>query len=487
MKILRTLTAWSLALGLAAIASAQTDIYVCGSTAFRTAVVNSEITVLSNGGAPGTAHIGGTVQSATVSAVQGTDSNGNAIVFHNHWTGSVAGVTDISNANPLSAIPDASVPAQGAGDVTLATGADTANVVPQVAMSDNVVGDAVTVLSNANAAGKTFATGITNAGPIDGGTAAGSNGGPVAAVTFEWVLGAISGGQPTPVNWAAAPSSSLTATGALPFNITQDIASALLTTGSIPLSVVTGNNADAANFLLMIGRNEDSGSRVLYQAESWSNGTPTSHGAISGGTLQWMIEQSTTPGGAAIASGYPTSSSGAGYPALAITGGITALKKWPASWTLNTETTVTWTSLGHSGYNGGGDVADILSSPSPVTNLTFSVAGQSPTGYAAPGSQLYIVSCLGTSDAATVLSHGGTALAYNGVPYSVANIENGQYSLWNQEHLYLLPTLGGVQLTGANELADQIFNNTAGQLGSAGIPLSLFNASRGLGAGAQIK
>src|SRR5271166_4386918 len=122
MKILRTLTASSLALGFAAFASAQTDIYVCGSTAFRTAVVNAEIAVLNNGGAPGTAHIGSSVSGATVSAVSGTDTLGNSIVFHNHWTGSVAGVTDISNSNALSNIPDNLVPNQGGGDVNLATG-----------------------------------------------------------------------------------------------------------------------------------------------------------------------------------------------------------------------------------------------------------------------------------------------------------------------------------------------------------------------------
>jgi len=470
MKLIKTLAAGSLALGFAGSALAVTDVYVCGSTAFRSAVVTAEIDVLGGAGAVATAENDTkAVTATTISDVSGTDASSNAIVFHNHWTGSVAGVTDVTNSNALSYIDDSLLGAPGS-NVQNAAAAD--NVIPQVTMSDNVYTDAVTTLANANTTGKNFAKNIT--GLTDGGTL----GEPaVAVVTFQWEMGANNAGNPA--GWTS-------------LNITQDQAAYLLTNGSIPLSVVDGSPADAGNFLLFVGRNEDSGTRVLYQGESWGAGlTPK---VISSSTVQWMAEQSTTPGGAAIATGYPTSSTGAGYPAISNQGGITAIKKWPGSWTLNTETAVTWTTPGHSGYNGGGDVAAILSSPNPNLGLTFTNAGDTAglgAGYNAATSNIYLVTLIGTHDAASIV--GGTLLSYNGIGISDNNIETGQYALWNYEHLYYLSTLAGTPLTAANELADELYNFTEAQFGgspaagSPGIPLSLMLVSRGTGAGSQIK
>src|ERR1700734_1938990 len=107
MKLIKTLAAGSLALGFAGSALAVTDVYVCGSTAFRSAVVSAEIDVLGGASAVAIAENDTkAVGSTTISDVSGTDGSGNAIVFHNHWTGSVAGVTDVTNSNPLSYIDD---------------------------------------------------------------------------------------------------------------------------------------------------------------------------------------------------------------------------------------------------------------------------------------------------------------------------------------------------------------------------------------------
>jgi hypothetical protein len=469
MKLIKTLAAGSLALGFAGSALAVTDVYVCGSTAFRSAVVTAEIDVLGGAANVATAESDTkAVTATTISDVSGTDAGNNAIVFHNHWTGSVAGVTDITNSNPLSYIDDSLLGGAGS-NVQNAAASD--NVIPQVAMSDNVYTDTVTVLSGSNTTGKNFAKNI--GGLTDGGTL----GEPaVAVVTFQWELGA---------NVVAPSTSSL--------NITQDVASYLLSNGSIPLSVVDGNQADSGNFLLYVGRNEDSGTRVLYQGESWGAGL--SPKVIGSGTVQWMAEQSTTPGGAATATGYPTSSTGAGYPSISATGGITAIKKWPGSWTLNTETAVTWGILaGHSGYNGGGDVAAILSSPNPNLGLTFTNAADANSlgaTYNSATSNIYLVTLIGTHDAASIT--GGTLLTYNGVGISDNNIETGEYALWNYEHLYYLSTLSGIPQTAANELADELYNFTEAQYGgspaagSPGIPLGSMLITRGQAAGAQIK
>jgi hypothetical protein len=478
MKLLKTLATGSLVLGFAGSmwATTYTDVYVSGSTAFRTATVNTEISLLGGSGAVATAESDtNSVASTTISVVAGSDGT-NFIAFHNHWTGSLAGVVDMTNANALSQIDDSVLGAPGS-NVSSAATPDTG--VPQVAMSDNVYTDAKIMLSNANTKGKNFAKNIANI--TDGGTSAGANGGPVAIVTFEWVLGAISTGAPTPTNWTS-------------LNITQDQASYLLSNGSIPLSIVDGNSADAGNFLAFIGRNEDSGTRINYDGLNWAVGlAPTS---LAGSTVQWMAEQSTTPGGTAIASGYPTSSNGAGYPSISAKGGITALQQWTAGWTLNTETGVTWTTGGHSGYNGGGDVAAILKSPNPVVGLTYTNGSTDTASFGSTfnsaTSQVYIVTCIGTHDGFGA----GTILTYNGQTINEANIQNGLYPLWNYEHLYYQTTLTGTPKTAADELADAIFNASESVLGggaatlaagSAGMPIAGMNVIRGSSVDSQIK
>jgi hypothetical protein len=470
MKIAKIIAAGSFAAGLASLASASVvDIYVSGSTAYRSQVVTAEEAVAAvglttgNGYAPGaviaTADNGSSgVTSDGISSIRGADAAGNAIVFHNHFTGSVAGLCDLGNANTsLTFISDASTPAIGsANTVNVAT--DTTNY-PEVSMADCAYTDAVQVLSGANTAGKTAAKNITSAAPYDAGTLNGGPGGYVGSVDFEWVVGSISG---------PALHGSLT-------NITQDQAEALLSSGQLCAAYATGNANDATSALIMVGRNEDSGTRVLTQGEGWANGTGNNHG-VGAPMIQWMATQS----GVAL----PTSSS---YTSLsAVNAGITAIQPWPqyntsttVGWSLYTESTITWSTAGHSGYNGGGDVAAILESPNPVTSLgglsnlgseDYDFNGSSFTG-------AYLVTCIGTHDGAGVLTntHGanGTLLTYNGVAYSKANIEAGIYPCWNFEHCYYIKsgsnvnalsnvTNGSIIKTDADALADGLFNGTFG-------------------------
>jgi hypothetical protein len=474
MNILKKIAASAVAVSFAGIASAAVnnpgspyDLYFSGSTAYRTQVVAAEISVLSaglttaNGFASGTVPGSGVVgssalASSAISIIHGVDANNNEIVIHNHWTGSVAGLTDLCTVNTADTfIPDSQAPAINTTGVTGLTATQT--TAPEVAMADCAASDGAIILSGANTAGKTASADITAAAPVNGGVTAGSYG-FVGSVDFEWLLGSIATGAPT----TSSPIS----------NITQDNAEAILTEGYLPASFVTGNSADSTSALIFIGRNEDSGTRVAYQAESWANGTGSKYG-LGATTTQWLVTQS----GVSL----PTNS---GYSSLSgDSSGITAIQKWPrynwngsnyttssaGGWSLYTESGITWSALGHSGYNGGGDVAAILESPNPVTGLTGV-----PSGF----SKAYIVTCIGAHDAASALTNSfgpnATALTYNGVTYSKANIENGSYALWNFEHLYYITQASGY----ANSLAT-VTNGTALQSVADAIADNLFNGTFG--------
>jgi hypothetical protein len=139
---------------------------------------------------------------------------------------------------------------------------------------------------------------------------------------------------------------------------------------------------------------------------------------------------------------------------------VTGLGYWPANSPLNTEPSISWANAGHSGYIAGGDVKSVLQATNPVvhTSLTYTVAN---TGLAdASIGNIWFIGYLGIADAGV----GGNAvtLSYNGVPYSVAAVANGAYTLWGYEHFYYLTGTGAGNLSGtkktvADKLADKIY------------------------------
>ena len=96
--------------------------------------------------------------------------------------------------------------------------------------------------------------------------------------------------------------------------------------------------------------------------------------------------------------------------------------------------------LDTAGQTGGGNVATILKD----------AAATAP-----------FIGTLGTSDAAGV-NNGANRLTYNGVAYSKAAVQNGQYSLWGYQHLYARSGLSATKLTlvkGATKPADPVKSN----------------------------
>jgi hypothetical protein len=66
------------------------------------------------------------------------------------------------------------------------------------------------------------------------------------------------------------------------------------------------------------------------------------------------------------------------------------------------------------------------------------------------------VSYLSTSDAATLVGNSGATLTYNGVAFSLAAVEEGQYTFWSYEHLVYKSGLTGVPLTFGENLVTQL-------------------------------
>jgi hypothetical protein len=492
MKSLKLISAGILACSIAGIASAVTGsaVNVIGATAFRTAVVNGQIAQLSHVGAnlPGgvaeTASIGASVTGATISMVHGYLADGvTEVVFRNHWTGSAAGVYDLTNASLISQLPMTVTPTTA--NVNLAAGSDTDTAAASMSFSDVQAPDVASSLGT-GIGGAAYATTINGAGLVNAGTTPNAGTG-VAAATFQWVLGK---SAIAPANWAAPAAGTVPA-----YNLTQQNAATLIATGILNLATVTGNGADAATYLAFVGRNEDSGSRICYQAESLGGGTLGNANAFGAPTSQFMLKQSgiAYPTGPYNGTGADTNS----YPAIAAVAGadaITGFKLWPrlqayplnTGWTVSTIPALTWKTIGHSGYNGGGDVKAILSSENPVTLAGHFVDTYS--GLPAGATAVYFVSCVGNSDVSGIVGAGGVALKYNGTPYSVNAVNEGQYTLYTFEHEYYKSSLAGVEKTAADGLADTLAGFTAAQIGGAGLPVSglLNGLNRSPSAGGRI-
>lgn len=168
--------------------------------------------------------------------------------------------------------------------------------------------------------------------------------------------------------------------------------------GTASAQIYTGNAADSGVLVYSTGRDPDSGTRTITFAESGIG--------INGAGNQYDI------------------ATGNLYPTQVING-------------------ITYTT-GKGGESSGGNLATKMKSSG------------------ANGTKVY-ATYLGIGDAiaATTGSPGtggvlARALSYNGVPFSIANVENGKYTFWSYEHLLYSQTLGGNAKTAADTIAAQI-------------------------------
>ena len=339
MKTLKQIAlAAMLGLAIHSEALAQEKLYITGSTAFRAQTHTAITNILSPGFVY--AYSGASAPGASRAIYSGTlIANSQPVIIKTSWSGSTLGMKAVSAGVLTDYLTDATTMTVG-GSANATTVGDIVN--PDAGMAD----------SFQNATKFTTPTLVFQ---------------QIGILPFKWIAN------------EGAGAAGLT-------NITSFLAQPLYGNGSLPLSLWSGNAADATKLVYAYGRDEGSGTRTVAFAESGV------------GSNAIVTQYKLTASGDTIASAVP-------YPPTAITGLGTTL-------------------LGNGGESSGGTVA---------TNMGKTSAAVSVNGGAA--AQAYFVAYVGETDANTAIAAGATELTWNGVPFSLDNIKNGKYTFWSYQHV----------------------------------------------------
>jgi len=210
--------------------------------------------------------------------------------------------------------------------------------------------------------------------------------------------------------------------------MTTQLAQYLFGSGTIPLATFTGNTADQTKLVYATGRDPDSGTRVTTFAECGIG--------VFSIVKQWR----------------PTTFRND----LGTNDAVTAQQLYPVQVINGVSTQFP----GNSGESSGGTLR-------AFTNKTLDASAYSANDPNTNATAGYYVTYLGTSDAATALTAAvkpAVALNWNGVPFSPAAVQQGQYTFWGYEHLVYRPNLAGTALTFATALKNQILGTAAATL-----------------------
>ena len=426
MKTLKALSiSFAAAAALAGTASAQTVIHVAGSTAFRAPATAAMIDYL-NANSSGRGVYAGYTGSSLLGAGNAILANGTigaggtaTIEIETYWTGSLAGLVDLVTKNTVgtqyldpSVIGTTAIAAinnSGTPNVTVGTATNSSVYGGGVVITPSAVANSFPDLTFSDSHKATVQTELATAtlsAPIGTFTTIGQIASTVGGGTVV-----DSGSSTDAGNDVGATALSDGLVGVLGFqwaaskgapaitNISQQAVKTLMNSGNIDASLLTGVSGSGVTFYLT-GRNEDSGTRIDTFSEAQYGVTSAPKQYQSNFTL------------------------------------------FPANSTLNTEANISWAPAGHSGFASGSNVATAVDSTTS-------------------GGTKYLIGALGITDALTAQTGGATLLSYNGVPYSVANIQNGLYTLWAYEHAYHLSSLTGAVLTAANAIADNVHDTDA--------------------------
>lgn len=415
-------------------------LYISGAAAYRPPIQKAIEDSLKPGYVFG--YYGSSHYKPSASIYSGTlASTSQPVIVETFYTGDVSGVTDLALQHNITGwIP---TDPTTLSDLTTSgyhfTSYTGTSAVPEATISVSFYTSSAAAVSTGGANGATAANTIENAAFIDAGSSgkAGSAD-TIGLAAFEWIIG----------------NTSATYTGTTPYtsisNITQQAANQLITSGYLPAAFLTGTTTDLNNYLVLVGRSEDSGSRTVPFAEAQNGfGNPPQQYALAFSNNQTTQADGRATGG--------TSASG--------TASVIGAGLWPSNAPLYTETNINWNESGHSGYILSSDLSNALSAINPVA--VSSLNGSGTTGYTlstflpANAAQAYLIGYAGLADASGVLN--GKALTYNGVPYSVAAVQNGTYSLWSYAHLYYLSsgtgslTAGSTVKQAADDIADTVY------------------------------
>lgn len=248
---------------------------------------------------------------------------------------------------------------------------------------------------------------------------------PVAVVPFSFV-----------VNDAADANNNAIS------NVTAQAARALWSSGTLPSFVFTGVSTNTRS-VYAIGRDTGSGTRITALAETkYGVNTPLQH---------WQI----------------TASSGA----------VTHLRVWPTNAQVANNGGDTLAANG--GYTSGGTLATGMSNTSRSGIQLVTAAG---VNSGAADKSAILMSCVGMSDAATIVTGGGKYLSYEGVsftnitsPTDIAKVTQGQYTMWGYQHMFDNNALDADQTAARDAIISAIPNN----LGTSGIDINAMAVGRG--------
>jgi len=412
------------------------QINIAGSTAFSAVSMPAIDTYATGAGYTKVAADSGTVASAKIAlyakvtpVTNGTKVTITTDVINVHMIGSEGGtlVASSKNTQPfLPAVAYTTLPAYG----TIAADSGTA---PSAATT--MQANATITFSDVNQAVGRFNT---------------SKASPVKCIAFPYdeKLGAINFAWVAPTNFPVS-------------NITDRVAQALLQNGHVPLSMFTGNSADATKGVFVTGRDIDSGTRVLTLTEVGLGATAS--------VKQYTYDSANnrivyTAGGTLDGVAY-TAGNG-GY----FSGGdlCTAVGKAGASWTGNSPTIV----------DGGNSNAALSNAYSGACYLI---------GYG--GTKDIIGKGLTAGQYTKALSYNGVqafagSYTFPGTQKDVNGIATGSYSMWSVGHLYANPanapkgTDKTLVTTVANALKTAVLAKTTAELDYGYTALGDLNVSR---------
>jgi len=395
------------ALALASSASAQTVINITGATAFRQAAHQAIIDSLGNltYGYQGT-NIGNAGRAIFKGDI---NSGADEVIVRTSWNGSVAGIRAIVNqANSVTYFSSTTGGLTLAGTPSLspATEDTTANFIAFADNSqDNTPYDAVSL-----------------------------QGGPVGVVAFVPV-----------VNETAQLTQG--------DNITTLQLRRLIQAGNAPLQFITGDAADANVKIYWTGRQDTSGTRVIYLSEMGVGASATAQ--------QWRVE--------------PLNNSN--------TAAVTQIQLWPTGDTNNASTVWGADLAGNGGYASGGALAPVLQRTSSSGVTVLNASGSS----IATNQEVVLLSVISAQEGQDIQDGAGKVLAYNGVyiePETIGSgglsagdrnkIIKGDYTLWSYERLFYRDDLDQVGLDFVALLEAQVPAN----IGGNGIALSDMRVTR---------
>lgn len=404
---------------VAATSAFSAEIRITGATAFRASAIKTIAAAYSPGFLA--SYSNGTLQTANQAVFQGSFPGITGVTtIRCSWNGAVEGIRAIHNNTPLlflSEAPTATGNADGTGGSVKTTAA---SQVAQMAFSD------CTQSSTPFTANTLY--------PGDP---------AIGVVVFAFVA-----------NNGANPA----ITG-----MTSQLANALLTTGSQPLSMWSGLAADDNKQVYLTGRNDGSGTRTITLAEP-------GYGASQ------LIKQ---------------------YKPTVVSNNITTLRLWPLADSTNVSDIWNPDTAGNGGFFSGGNITSSMRSTSGSVQIQTAAGVNAGTPSAASLISYQSASdafqaqraATGTEVPARLLTYNGApALTYKGTgtpadPFtlsdaSVNDVARGRYTFWSYEVLY-----SNVDLS-VNADINTVYQaiktgSTTTNLGLSGIALDAMLVARG--------